>query len=261
MSDPSTTTNILITGVARGIGYTLLTHLLLRPNHTIIGTVRSLPSSTSTPTPHPLHTLPKHPTTTLLLLPLESTTPTDYPTLLTSLQTHGITHLDTIIANAGICPPEGTPATVPVADMQSAFEVNTLGPIRLFQTLRELLFEGKKMGREVKWVSVSTGAASLGLFEVTKVGWLMAYGVSKVGGNWVTLAMHTEEPWLVTFAVHPGLVQTEMGNIGARRSGMEQAPNTLEESATKTLAVIDKATREETSGKFVNVIDGTELPW
>ncbi|PWY88067.1 hypothetical protein BO94DRAFT_465191 [Aspergillus sclerotioniger CBS 115572] len=224
MSDLSTTTNILITGVARGIGYTILTHLLLRPNHTVIGTLRSLPSTTE---PHPLHLLPKHPTTTLILLPLESTTASDYTALLTSLTTQGITHLDTIIANAGICPPEGTPATVSISDLESAFAVNTLGPVRLFQTLRGLLLEGSKKGREVKWVNMSTGAASLGLFEITKI----------------------------------GLVQTEMGNNGARRIGLEEAPNTLEESATKTLAVIDKATRKETSGKFVNVIDETEFPW
>ncbi|RAK95417.1 NAD(P)-binding protein [Aspergillus ibericus CBS 121593] len=257
MSDPSTTTNILITGVNRGIGLSLLQTLLLRPNHTIIGTVRTSPPATS-----PLYTLPTHPTTTLHLLPLELTTPNAYTTLHTTLTTTlNIPYLDTVICNAGICPPEGTPYTVPISDISAAFEVNTLGPIRLFQSLRGLLVKGSEKGRVVKWVNVGTGAASLGLFGVTRVGWNTAYGVSKVGVNWVTLAMHDEEPWLVTFVVHPGLVQTEMGNRGARRIGMEEAPNTLEESATKTLAVIDKATREETSGKFINVIDGTELPW
>lgn len=65
--------------------------------------------------------------------------------------------------------------------------------------------------------------------------------------------------------------------------GMEKAPNTIEEAVTKTMAAvsffqcsvtggiapttiltitkIDSSTREKTSGKFLNVIDGTEFPW
>ena len=33
-------------------------------------------------------------------------------------------------------------------------------------------------------------------------------------------------------------VQTEMGNAGARAFGMEQAPVTIEESVTKTIATV-----------------------
>lgn len=70
-----------------------------------------------------------------------------------------------------------------------------------------------------------------------------------------------------------------MGNMGAQMMGMELAPNTLEESTSKTMAIVrglcvwrylsnwlipsqlDSATRENTSGKFINVVDGTEIPW
>ncbi|OJJ53752.1 hypothetical protein ASPSYDRAFT_161681 [Aspergillus sydowii CBS 593.65] len=57
------------------------------------------------------------------------------------------------------------------------------------------------------------------------------------------------------------LVQTEMGNKGAQMMGLKEAPNTIEEAVTKTMATIDGATREGTSGKFLNIIDGTEVPW
>jgi hypothetical protein len=87
-------------------------------------------------------------------------------------------------------------------------------------------------------------------------------------------------------------VQTEMGNKGAQIMGLKEAPNTVEEAVTKTMAAvsvgayliyhkllllkgvksrelrlmrgrrqIDSATREDTSGKFLNVIDGAEVPW
>ncbi|KAI1638844.1 hypothetical protein F4809DRAFT_639126 [Biscogniauxia mediterranea] len=51
-----------------------------------------------------------------------------------------------------------------------------------------------------------------------------------------------------------------MGNVGARMMGMK-TPNTVEESVEKSVAAIDKATREKTSGKFLNTIDGTEFLW
>ncbi|PYH87333.1 hypothetical protein BO71DRAFT_489652 [Aspergillus ellipticus CBS 707.79] len=52
-----------------------------------------------------------------------------------------------------------------------------------------------------------------------------------------------------------------MGNMGAQRAGMEKAPTTTEEAAEKMIATIDGATREDTSGRFISVIEGTELPW
>lgn len=68
-----------------------------------------------------------------------------------------------------------------------------------------------------------------------------------------------------------------MGNMGAQMMGMELAPNTLEESTIKTIALVsavsldtdswltrhkaDNATREKTSGKFFDIINNAELPW
>lgn len=65
-------------------------------------------------------------------------------------------------------------------------------------------------------------------------------------------------------------MQTEMVNAGARMMEMKEAPKTVEESSTKTIAFVspvmvnskvcsaqltlrqlDKATRESTSGKFI----------
>lgn len=62
--------------------------------------------------------------------------------------------------------------------------------------------------------------------------------------------------------------------------GLEKAPVTVEDCCNKivplvrftcffgghlvamlTISQIDSATREKTSGKFINVLDGEELPW
>ncbi|KAL4988782.1 hypothetical protein BDW68DRAFT_186976 [Aspergillus falconensis] len=52
------------------------------------------------------------------------------------------------------------------------------------------------------------------------------------------------------------LVQREMGNKGAQ---MMEAPNTTEEAITKTMATIDGTTQENSSGKYLNIIDGTNF--
>ncbi|KAJ5229488.1 Short-chain dehydrogenase/reductase SDR [Penicillium chrysogenum] len=53
----------------------------------------------------------------------------------------------------------------------------------------------------------------------------------------------------------------EGGNKGARAMGLPQAPNSQRQSVDSILGLIDNASRETTSGKFFNVIDGTEIPW
>ncbi|KAL2813186.1 hypothetical protein BDW59DRAFT_154928 [Aspergillus cavernicola] len=251
----SDSTIVLITGVTRGIGKALLQAYLSRPNHTVIGTVRSIAS----PDSESLQSSPTAPGSRLLLFQLESSNANDYPNLVSKLEFSGIKHLDIVIPNAGISTTPSPLATVSIDDVTSAFEVNTVGTLRLYQAVRYLL--EKSPGGKPKWVSMSSGAGSLACVEPFGTSAVSGYAMSKAAMNWITLAMHSSDKWLTAFAIHPGLVQTEMGNKGARAMGMEEAPNTIEESITKTLATIDGSTREATSGKFLNVIDGTEVPW
>ncbi|KAL4903365.1 hypothetical protein BDW74DRAFT_39377 [Aspergillus multicolor] len=253
----SDSTVVLITGVARGLGNALAKAYLSRPHHTVIGTVRD----TSSPTLSSLTSSPTAEGSKILLYPLESTNDTHYTGLLTSLSTAGITYIDLVIPNAGVAHPPGTPASVTIDDVRSVLDVNALGTLRLFQTLRGLLENAEKKGRSPKWMSMSSGAGSIAgcaLYGTDKVA---PYAVSKAAVNWITVAIHASEPWLTTFAIHPGFVQTEMGNAGARVMGLKEAPNTVEEAVGKITATIDASTRESTGGKFVNVIDGTEIPW
>ncbi|CBF73993.1 hypothetical protein AN8155.2 [Aspergillus nidulans FGSC A4] len=233
----SDSTVVLITGVARGIGQALAKAYLSRPNHTVLGTIRD-PSAQS------LSALSSHVPaqgSRLLLFTLESTTASHYADLVSSLKTAGITHLDLVIANAGVAYPAGTPASVDVEDVKNVFDVNALGTLRLFQALRGFLEVGSNNGRRVKWCPLPVFSA----LERKKK------------------------------SVRLSLVQTEMGNKGAQKMGLKEAPNTVEEAITKTLAAklnrdlrlmrgrrqIDSATREDTSGKFLNIIDGAEVPW
>ena len=52
-----------------------------------------------------------------------------------------------------------------------------------------------------------------------------------------------------------------MGVAAAHAAGIDLPATSAKESATKLLKVIDSATREKTSGKFIDVITGEEYLW
>ncbi|KAK5993974.1 Short-chain dehydrogenase RED3 [Cladobotryum mycophilum] len=231
----ATSTVVLITGVGRGIGRALAKAYLSKPNHIVIGSIRDVES----PKASELKSLSTASDSRLILTGIESTSATDPHQVVKEIEAAGIDHLDIVIANAG------------------AFNVNALAPIVLFQAVKPLL----EKATSPKWVSVSSGAGSVALLKQYESAFVGAYGLSKAAMNWFTVAAHAGNKFLIAFAIHPGLVQSDMGNSAAKQMGLELAPNSLEESSTKILELIEKSTRESTSGKFINVIDGTELPW
>ncbi|KAF2841762.1 NAD(P)-binding protein [Patellaria atrata CBS 101060] len=247
----SSSTVVLITGVSKGIGKALVEEYLLRPNCTVIGTVRDSTKYDE------LKSSPTADGSRLLLVSIENTSQSDPAKAVEEINAAGIDHVDIVIANAGLSPTPGPLDTYDIQDIMDAFTINTASPILLFQAVKPLL----EKSRAPKWLSISSGAASIGKLEVHGAHFVSAYGISKAGLNFFTVAVHAANPNLIAFAIHPGLVQTEMGNQGARMQGLEKAPVTLKECTTKTMAVLDNATRKTTSGKFINIIDGTEFPW
>ncbi|TVY60282.1 Norsolorinic acid ketoreductase nor1 [Fusarium oxysporum f. sp. cubense] len=88
-----------------------------------------------------------------------------------------------------------------------------------------------------------------------------AYGPSKAALNWLTSALHQRNEALIAFALHPGFVRTEMGESAATEWGFPHAMlECVEQAVKESLEIIDSATRENVSGKFVSY-KGQELPW
>jgi norsolorinic acid ketoreductase len=83
--------------------------------------------------------------------------------------------------------------------------------------------------------------------------------VSKAGANFLMIRIHSEHPEWVSLVLHPGVVQSDLGNTGARAFGMDQAPLPIEKSAKGLLERIYEAKREE-NVKFVTYT-GEEVPW
>ncbi|OOO04957.1 hypothetical protein OAory_01112940 [Aspergillus oryzae] len=156
------------------------------------------------------------------------------------------------------------------ADLVSHFDVNTLGPIRLFRATLPLL----QASSQPKFIYISSELASItGLERSSSL--TSAYGVSKVASNYLVKKIHTEHPDMIAFSIDPGFVQTDMGNRGAQCNGLEKAPMTISESVEgivnqecqhsplalpSYLTSAEKASKETTSGRFIKH-DGEQLPW
>ena len=162
-----------------GIGRAIAEKFLLRPNHTVIGSVRDATSSKN----EDLKKLPTADGSRLLLVSIESTSHTDPRKAVQEIEAAGVAHVDIAIANAGVCPPAAGPDTADVQDVIDAFNVNTVSPFLLYQALKPLLDKSSKP----VWITVSTIAASIGGLEANGAAIVSAYGISKAAVNFLTM--------------------------------------------------------------------------
>ncbi|KAI7968276.1 hypothetical protein EIK77_010446 [Talaromyces pinophilus] len=243
-------TIVLITGANRGIGKGILELYLQKPNHTIIAANRD----PSHPTSKALNDLPKADGTSLHVVKIDATSPTDPADVVKELEIKGIDHIDILIANAGIALGFPKVEEVQVDYIQKHVDVNIYGFIRLYQAFLPVL----KKAKNPRWVTIGLRkrfSGELVILITVDSNYLpirnAAYAPTKLVQHWYTKAISVEAPcW----------VQTELGNRGADAVGVEKADITVEESTTGIVKVIDASTRETHSGKLFKY-DGNELPW
>ncbi|KAF2027445.1 aflatoxin biosynthesis ketoreductase nor-1 [Setomelanomma holmii] len=255
MSSPAT---YLVTGANRGIGKGFIQALLQRPNSTVIAAVRDIAKATPI-----LNELPKATSSKLIIIKLDFSIESDPKDAIAKLQSgHNITSLDVVIANAGIAH-SGTKVVDSSADaIRDHFNINTIGPVLLFQAVKPLL-QASKTGNPI-FLAISTGLGSLAAQEA-----LSAfpypygpYGVSKAALNYLVRRIHIEETWLTAYVTHPGLVKTDMApflndpsiDVASLGGAIE-----VEESVEGILKTLGKANRE-IGGTFQNY-DGSIFPW
>ncbi|KAH7397143.1 hypothetical protein BKA66DRAFT_437725 [Pyrenochaeta sp. MPI-SDFR-AT-0127] len=252
------TTNVLITGVNRGVGLALLQTYLARPSHIVIGSVRDVAAAKS----KGLADIPAASGSKLILIKIESASFTDPSQAINELESQGVTKLDVVIANAAIAVKTVLPAANGDAEeFANILAINTVGPVALFAATKPLLDRAEKP----KWVSISSSVASLANHEASfaylggrPMGF--GYGASKAALNHLTLNIHSENPNLTVIALDPGFLDTDMGNAGAKAFGMEKPPHHVGDNVKAIVKLVDAATRETHSGKFLN-FEGQEVPW
>lgn len=164
----------------------------MRPKTTVVATVRSVRTSTTD-----LEAVPVAEGSKRLILHLASDSDTSAKSLVSSLPGHGINHIDTIIANAGSGTTFHTTEETTLAALRSDFEVNTLGPIKLFQAAHPLL----KASKKAEFVVISSVLGSITLMDEYPN---LSYGVSKAAVNYFVKKVHLEHAEIKTLAIQPG---------------------------------------------------------
>jgi NAD(P)-dependent dehydrogenase (short-subunit alcohol dehydrogenase family) len=216
---------VLITGCNRGIGLQLAAQLHARGD-SVIGVCRNASEELSE-------------LGIRIISGIDVSDGTSIKTLATELDGETI---DILINNAGILMRDEFGA-IDYDDMLAQYKVNTLGPLRVTEALRDNLQEGSK---------VAIVSSRVGSIADNSSGNYFGYRASKTAVNQVaTNLMHEFKPRGIAVAIlHPGLVATEMtGGQGI----------TPEESARGLIKRIDDLTIE-TSGGFWHA-EGYELPW
>jgi len=152
------------------------------------------------------------------------------------------TPLDVLVNNAGILIDDQF-GSINYDDMVRQYQVNTLGPLRVIEALRDNLGEGSK---------VAIISSRVGSIADNGSGNHYGYRASKTAVNQIGMnLMHQLKPYGVAIALlHPGLVATEM------TGGRGISP---QDSAAGLVARIDELSLENT-GSFWHA-EGYELPW
>ncbi|KAK5655113.1 hypothetical protein OQA88_6012 [Cercophora sp. LCS_1] len=176
---------VLTTGANRGLGRALVARYLLQPNATVIAANRGI----SDPSPQSLSSLPQA-ENIATRPPLRRSFP-NRSEILTSK--HGITHLDLVIANAGIMRAFPLVKDVTQGQILEHLQVNVFGVVTLYQATRELLAKAQSGGKQPP---VSNAA----------------YGSGKAMLNWFGVRMNAEEERIVAAVLDPAFVQTESKN-------------------------------------------------
>jgi NAD(P)-dependent dehydrogenase (short-subunit alcohol dehydrogenase family) len=186
---------MLCTGIGRG----LVERYLLLTNHTVIGTVRGA----GKPEYQALKKSPTGEGSRLILVSLDGNSVEDPARAVQQAKdTHGLTKIDIIIANAGMSPPAGPLEDVVMADLSEAVTVNTFSPIALYKATLPLL----QASQRPRWLSVSSAAGSVANVVPFSAHFILAYGMSKAALNFFTLAIHSSQTNFVAYAIFPGFV-------------------------------------------------------
>ncbi|OQE39347.1 hypothetical protein PENCOP_c007G01300 [Penicillium coprophilum] len=234
-------TIVFITGANRGLGLGLVKGFIAKADHIVIAAVRDPAHSTA----QLLVRLPAAEGSRVIVVKYEAGIEQSAFDAVKEATNQEISHLDIVVANAGIAKLYPLVKDVKRADIVEHIDVNVLSAVSLYQATRGLL--RKSTGKPI-YAIMGSGAGGLARQPPVPSA---AYGASKSIVNWYGVRINAEDEWLNAFVLDPGWVQTDMGNEAARGWGLKEAPDTLENSIAGMIEVLSTGTKEQYGGKFV----------
>ena len=139
-------------------------------------------------------------------------------------------HLDLLVNNAGIYPRDhGGLERLDLDELVAAYQVNTLGPLRVARAFLPLLRKGQ--GKRI--VQITSLMGSIG---DNSSGGSYAYRMSKAALNMANrnLAHELASEGFVCIAIHPGWVRTRMGGSGGTLDLREATEQVLQNALETT---------------------------
>ncbi len=155
--------------------------------------------------------------------------------------------IDILINNAGMYGSDKNGfGSVDVASWLQAFQVNSIAPLKMIEALSGQLL----MGERKLVVCMSSKMASM---ADNGYGSSYIYRSSKAALNAVvkSLSIDLKERGIISVAIHPGWVKTDMGGADAEITPQESVNQIFSHLLSLTLA---------DSGRFID-IDGSDIPW
>ena len=181
--------------ISQGLGRALASTFLARSCVTVIAAVRNPSHETS----KSVNGLPKGSNSQLILTQYDAQNEKYAANLPAVLEQEKVSHLDVVIANAGICRDMNPLASVPITAFKDHVETSAYGPLFLFQALKPLLDKAK----QPKFVALGSPLGSIGGMERQPFQ-MGAYGASKAMLHYIMRKIHFENESLISFPVNPG---------------------------------------------------------
>ncbi|XP_069724371.1 C-signal-like isoform X1 [Phaenicophaeus curvirostris] len=252
--------SVMVTGANRGIGLGLVQQFLGLPNPPkwVFASCRD----TKGQQVQELQNLAsKHPN--LVIIPLEVTDPASIKAAATRVgEQLGGSGLNLLINNAGIAKLNLLDKET-LEDMTLTYTTNTVGPLLLSQAFLPLLKKAAQGSpgsalscSKAAIVNMSSSGGSISSPEGWDLMQVVSYRCSKAALNMLTKcqSLGYREHGILCIALHPGWVQTDMGNsVGVT------APLTVDESVRGMLKVLSSLSEKDT-GTFLNW-EGKAIPW
>jgi NAD(P)-dependent dehydrogenase (short-subunit alcohol dehydrogenase family) len=231
--------NIFITGANRGIGFGFAQHYLAQGARVFAGC--RVPEKAAQ-----LHELQARYGDSLVIIPLEVT---DESSLRAAHQaiSAATTSLDMLINNAGVLHSSHDASEVTAEGLRESFDVNAIAPLMVAKQFVDLL----QAGNTPKIVNITMPTPPISKWTRTEN---HAYIASRYATNALTkmLALEFGGKGIITVALHPGYLQTDMNNYAA-------IAKPVAEGIGMPAGVIDALTMEQNGLCFLS--DGKVYDW